>query len=155
MTEKVFINDQKIATFKCPECEKSWTKDLSDFKDHDNFIRLKCKCPCGNSFSVSLDKRRHSRKDTNLGGAFIHNSHKHRGLIEIKNISKSGIGFELSTDHSIREGDRLELRFNLDDSEESYVCKEVIIRKVRGNYVGVEFSDITRENDNLYAYFDK
>jgi hypothetical protein len=155
MTVKVFLNDQQKATFKCPECEKSWTKDLSKFKNHEKMIRLKCKCPCGHSFPVQLEKRRHSRKSTNLGGAFIHDLKKYRGVITIKNLSKSGIGFEHSSGHFIHEGDRLELRFNLDDSKKSYICKEGIIRKIDGDYIGVEFAEIIREHDFLHPYIDE
>ena len=152
MIEQVFVDAQKKATFKCPECDNSWTKDLTKLKSHKKLVRLKCKCPCGHSFPILLGKRRHFRKNADLDGAFIHDKLKTRGLINIKNISKSGIGLKLSTDQFIHEGDRLEVRFNLDDPSKSYICKEVVVRKIEGNYLGVEFSDITREYDHLHSY---
>jgi hypothetical protein len=154
MAEKVFLNHECSATFKCPECERSWTKNLSNFKNIDSLTRLKCNCPCGNSFPVSLEKRRHYRKSTELGGAFIHDKKKIRGLITIKNISVSGIGFELTSDYHVHEGDRLELRFNINDEKSSFICKEAVIRKIKGNYVGAEFGAIIREHDKLHPYID-
>ena len=72
MVEKVFVNSENIATFKCPVCEKSWEKDLSQLKDSLKNNRIKINCPCGFSSPAILEKRRHPRKTTDLTGAFLH-----------------------------------------------------------------------------------
>ena len=153
MVEKVLLNSKNIATFKCPECKKSWKKDLSKLDDRFKIGRIKCKCPCGFSFPVILDYRRYPRKTTQLTGAFIHDKTKRRGLIYVKNISKSGIGFELSSDQFMHAGDRLSLKFNLDDAEKSFLYKEVMIKKITGKYVGVEFCEF-RHKDGLALYLE-
>jgi len=117
----------------------------------ENGYRMKFKYPCGHSFFVFFDKRRHRRKPAKLTGAFIHERSRRRGIIEIKNISKSGIGFELTTSQFMHVGDRLELKFNLDDSERSFVYEEGIVKKIEGNYVGVEFCEF-RHRDALEEY---
>jgi len=91
MVEKVFVNSVNIASFTCPECKKSRKIGLSQINQFKT-NRFKCKCPCGCSFPVILEKRRHNRKPTELTGAFIHDRSKRRGIIIIKNISKSGVG---------------------------------------------------------------
>lgn len=90
-----------------------------------------------------------------MSGAFIHDKTKIRGMIKVKNISVSGIGLEFTSDYHVHEGDRLELRFNLDDDKNSFVCKEAVVRKIKGNYVGAEFGAIIREHDLLYPFIDK
>jgi len=154
MMEKVFINSENIATFKCPECKKAWEKNLSKLGDHFKNSRIKCNCPCGFSFPVILEHRRHTRKKTKLTGAFMHDKSKRRGLINVKNISKSGVGFDLSTNQFMHVGDRLSLKFNLDDSEKSFLYKEVIVKKITGKYVGVEFCEF-RHKDGLELYLEE
>ncbi|MEW6670844.1 MAG: PilZ domain-containing protein [Thermodesulfobacteriota bacterium] len=152
MTEKIFLDEQNRATFKCPKCSKSWTKDLSGFKDSSKRIQLKCKCPCGHAFPVVQERRKDFRKAVTVTGAYFHNQREVRGLITIKNISKSGIGLVLSTKQSINKGDKLQLKFNLDNPKKSFVDKEGIVKKIEDNYVGIQFVDETW-GDELKDYF--
>jgi hypothetical protein len=48
-------------------------------------------------------------------------------------------------------GDRLSLKFNLDDSEISFVYEEGIIKIIEGTYIGVELCEF-RHRDALEAY---
>ncbi|MDF1594253.1 MAG: PilZ domain-containing protein [Desulfobacterales bacterium] len=153
MAEKVFIDFKNVAAFACPECGKSWKKDLTPLMDriNNNGDPMKFKYPCGHSFSVIFDKRRHLRKAAELTGAFVHERSQRRGIIEVKNISKSGIGFDLNSKQFMHVGDRLALKFNLDDLEMSFVYEEGIVKKIEGNYVGVEFCEF-RHREALEAY---
>lgn len=155
MTEKIFINDQDQATFKCPQCGKSWKKDLSNFTDLNKRIRLKCTCPCGHSFPVSQERRQDVRKAVTVTGAYFHDKKKIRGLITVTNISKSGVGLELSTKQSLVKGDKLQLKFNLDNFQKSFIDKEGVVKKIDGNYVGIEFLDTAEEDEALQAYFSE
>jgi len=166
MIAKVSLDNENSAVFECPDCKKSWKKDLSQVKDRLNNIRINCNCPCGRSFQVLLEtktplqeatgpapdeKRRHKRKVAVLTGGFIHDRSKRRGAIYIKNISRSGVGFELSSDQFMHVGDRLRLKFNLDDPERSFLYKEVIVKKIQGKHVGAEFCEF-RHKDGLELY---
>ena len=151
MVEKVFVSFEYIGTFECPKCRKSWTKDLSNLKDRLKNNRVKCKCPCGHSFPAILEHRRHPRKITNLTGAFVHDRSKRRGSINVKDLSKSGVGFELSSEQFMHVGDRLSLKFNLDDPEGSFLYKEVIVKEIVGRHVGAEFCEF-RHRDALESY---
>lgn len=152
MLVKVYINEQKMGTITCPECKKPWEKDFSQIKDFPKKNMLKCNCPCGHSFPIKLERRRHSRKMTNLTGSYLHDKSKKRGLVNIKNVSKSGASLELNTQHMIPSGDKLVLKFNLDDAQKSYMCKEAVVKKADGNTVGLEFSDM-EPDEKLEDYF--
>lgn len=145
MSEKVLINSQNKGTIECPQCNKAWEKDFSKIKDFKKVSGAKCKCPCGHTFPIVLDRRRDFRKVSKLTGSYVHDKTKARGLINITNISKSGIALELNTKQSLPKGDILLLKFNLDDSRKSYMCKEAVIKKTDGSRVGLEF----RNNDQL------
>jgi hypothetical protein len=152
MTEKIFLDDQNRATFKCPKCSKSWTKDLSGFKDLNKRIQLKCKCPCGHAFPVVQERRKGFRRNVTVTGAYFHNQRKTRGLITVTNISKSGVGLLLSTKQFINKGDKLQLKFNLDNSRKSFVDKEGVVKKIVDDYVGAQFVDETW-GEELKDYF--
>ena len=170
MAAKIHIDAANVAVFKCPECKKSWKKDLSQVINRLKNNRINCNCPCGCSFPVLLerkspreetidpapaDNRRHKRKIATLTGGFIHDKSKRRGAIYIKNISKSGVGFELSSDQFMHIGDRLSLKFNLDDPDHSFLYEEVIVKKIQGRYVGAEFCEFRHKNSlELYVEDD-
>ena len=141
MSEKVFIDSQNKGTIECPQCNKAWEKDFPKIKDFKKVNGAKCKCPCGHTFPIVLDRRRDFRKVSKLTGSYVNHRTKARGLINITDISKSSIGLELNTKQSIPKGDTLLLKFNLDDSQKSYMCKEAIIKKSDGSRVGLEFSN--------------
>ena len=146
MSEKVFVTLENIGIFECPECRKSWTKDLSNLKNILKNNRVICNCPCGHSFRAVLERRRHPRKITNLKGAFVHDRSQRRGSIIVRNISQSGARLELSSEQFIHVGERLILKFNLDDPEGSFVHKEAIVKKIDGRDIGVEFCGFSHKN---------
>ena len=152
MTKKIFLDDQNHATFKCPKCSRSWTKDLSGFKDSNKRIQLKCKCPCGHTFPVVQERRKGFRRAVNVTGAYFHNQRENRGLITLKNISRSGVGLVMSTNQPINKGDKLQLKFNLDNSRKSFIDKEGVVKKIEDNYIGIQFVDETWDEE-LKDYF--
>jgi hypothetical protein len=152
MIEKVKLDSDYCITLTCPKCKKSYRKNLSNYKSSNKIIKFNCNCPCGYSFSIILDRRRHLRKKAQLTGAFIHDRKKSRGLIDIKNLSSSGIGFEVGSDHVISPGDILTVRFTLDDAFETVISKEVRTKRIKGKYIGNEFLGTIYGHDLLHLY---
>ena len=152
MVEKVFLNSENLATFLCPQCQKTFKKDLTEIINHHKKIRFKCKCPCGYSFPVLLERRVYEIKNTDLTGAFIHDKKKIRGAINIKNVSLGGLGFELTSNYLISTGDIVLVRFNLDDAFNTLISKEALIRKMINRYVGAEFLEKTWKHDIFHLY---
>jgi len=152
MVEKVFLNSENIATFLCPQCQKTFKKDLTNLISNAKKITFKCKCPCGYSFPVLLERRMYPRKNTDLGGAFIHDKKKIRGAINIKNVSLGGLGFELTSNYLLSTGDIVLVRFNLDDAFSTLISKEALIRKMIKKYVGAEFLEKTWKHDIFHLY---
>ena len=71
MVEKVYVTSKHMATFICPECQKSKTVDVSEYAITDKIVRVNVKCPCGHAYTSILEKRKKYRKTTNLPGAFF------------------------------------------------------------------------------------
>ncbi len=152
MTEKIFLDENGKAIFKCPKCRKSWTKDLSAYSKSNKRIQLKCKCPCGHIFPVIQERRKDFRRTVKVTGAYFHNQRAIRGLITIKNISKSGLGLVLSTKQTFIKGDKLQLKFNLDNFKKTFIDKEAIVSKVEDNYLVLKFTD-ENWDEELKDYF--
>lgn len=102
---------------------------------------------------VNLEFRKAYRKEIKLSGDYAHLPHKRpRGKMLVVNISKTGIGAQISGAHSIKEGHELQMTFNLDDRHHSLIDKKVVVRLVRKSYVGCEFIEPTSHDRALGFY---
>ena len=152
MSVRAYLNDKSIAIFKCPSCKKKYQRDLSKVANIVHGSKVRCRCSCEHTFVIVLERRRHKRKKTDITGGYLQERHQYRGIFTIKNISISGAGIELHTQREIHEGDNLLLKFNLDNEEKTYIAKEAIIRKKKGQYLGVEFLAHTWDGDPVSTY---
>lgn len=157
MTENVFIYKANKAIVICPKCEKSKTIDVSEDIGSKYLVRLKHKCSCGYLYIVLLERRKRHRKIVNLPGTFICSISKEqvaKGLMTIQDITRAGLCFKLdaNTKQKLNIGDKLLLDFNLDDKSRSLIKKEAIIRNIRGDFIGVEFSSVDLYDKALGLY---
>ena len=139
---RIFINDRGEGTFICPACNNGVIKDLSQFAQTRTAVRLKCKCSCGNSYRVLLERRRHFRKPVNLVGMYFFQGGKGtpvKGLIKIRDISQSGIQFSVNSMPEFEVGDKLTIEFTLDDDERSQIREAGIVQRIESNIVGLDF----------------
>ncbi len=144
---RIFLNDRGEGTFICPACDKGVIRDLSPFVQTQTAVRLKCKCSCGNSYPVLLERRGHFRKAVNLVGLFLFrgsNGHPRKGLIKIRDISRSGMQFSVNSIPEFEVGDHLIIEFTLDDEEHSQIREEGTVRRIQSNIVGLDFSTTDR-----------
>ena len=155
MSVMAYLNAKSIASFKCPACKRKYARDMSKAANSGHGSSVRCRCTCGHTFVIVLERRRHKRKEIDVTGGYLQKRHQYRGIFTIKNISVSGAGIELHTRRDIHEGDNLLLKFNLDNEEETYIAKEAIIRKKRGQNLGVEFQAQTRDGDPVGKYLKK
>jgi hypothetical protein len=140
--KRVFLNDRGEGTFICPACDKGVIRDLSQFAESRTAVRLKCKCSCGNVYRVLVERRQHFRKAANLVGMFTFreaNGRPTKGLIKVRDISKSGIQFSVNSMPEFEVGDRLTIEFTLDDEERSQIREEGIVQRIHSNVVGLSF----------------
>jgi hypothetical protein len=155
--KKVFTSSTHQAPFLCEACGKQVVKDVSRFTALDQEIQLKWTCVCGRPNSVMLERRRFIRKNVNLAGVCSFETQDGRSLcaaITLLDISQRGLRFKPAQDHRqppLKPGQRLSIRFNLNDQFKTAIDREVIVRKVNGDVVGAEF--ISDDHyDKLGAY---
>ena len=143
MVEKVYVTSKHMATFICPECQKSKTVDVSEYAITDKIVRVNVKCPCGHAYTSILEKRKKYRKTTNLPGAFfqiVDGRKKGHQLMTVRDLSTIGMKLHINGDHGCTVGDILEVEFHLDDTQRTLIRKKVIVRNIIGQHVGTELA---------------
>ncbi|CAB5089858.1 hypothetical protein D3OALGA1CA_834 [Olavius algarvensis associated proteobacterium Delta 3] len=152
MVSALLKNDGS-ALVVCPGCQRQFKIKAPEFEKIGNGYKVSGKCPCGESFIISFNRRRHPRLGLEVSGAYHHLKHDYRGLITVRNISLSGVGIELNTQRLMLAGDRVTIRFNLNDEDQTFIERKAVIRrKQRKTYFGLEFTAETTPQDPLFSY---
>lgn len=155
MTQKIYITSKQMATFSCPQCNRSKTVDVSKYAALDKVIKVNIKCPCGHTYKAILEKRKHYRKETNLPGTYVHfidGQPRDRGLMTVKDLSTAGMKLRLNVKQSFAIGDQLRVEFHLDDAHRTLIKKTVIIRNQRDQFIGVELAPFEAVDKALGFY---
>lgn len=139
------LKDGKTANIACRHCNRQKLLDISEIRDMGT--RLKATCACGNEMYVKIELRREIRKNVNLNGVFIRGrgdriaiKSDDWGKIRIHNLSRHGIGFTVFDKPDVRVGDRFRVKFTLDNTANSVIQKEVVVRSVAEDAIGCEFA---------------
>jgi len=158
MTESVSFDSEGMAAFKCPKCQMTRTADISKYRGAKTAVKMNCKCKCGHTFKVLVERRRQKRIKTNLSGIYIcvgpgeENGH---GFITVSNISHSGVRFKLNPPLDVGRCDKLIVVCFQDDHDQRTLIKEDgIIRNQNRATIGVEFcpEDAADRSLEFYLY---
>ncbi len=149
--EKVFVKENDIAIIKCPACR--FVKKLSVAKYRQNRKPLKIRCRCDHIFTILLDFRLQYRKDVSLTGTYqLRPPADGAGLMTVKNLSRTGVGFSVSGIHAIQVGQYARIEFTLDNPKQSKLDKKVKIISVNNNFIGCAFLDDQQFEKDLGFY---
>jgi hypothetical protein len=143
MAETVYITSGNTAVFRCPNCQRTKTVDVSAFTERSQPLRFKVKCPCGHVTVSTLEKRRRFRKDTDFPGSYVHyvnGQPKGKGSLRVKDLSTTGMKLLIAASETFAPGDMLKVSFSLDDAQGTRVQKKVIVRNIAPHHVGTEFA---------------
>ncbi len=157
MEQKILIDSLDTARFACPECNREKNMQLSQYSIKKHTTKVKCKCRCGHTYLVVLEKKIESIQDTQLLGTYLSKGGiKCSGKMIIKRLNSKGILIRTNIEQSILPGLKLFLEFVLDDAKQSIVKKEVVVKAKKGKYLSAEFTS-EEHYDNLgpYLFFNK
>ena len=142
ITQEASQQSHNEAEITCPECHTTRTLNVGQFRNSKKRIKAKCRCGCIFDMSdYSLDMRKFYRKKTNLRGSYSNVNMNKTGFMRVKNVSYSGISFELERKADIEVGDILGVRFVLDDDKKTEINRAVVVKNVQDKLIGAEFSD--------------
>lgn len=150
--QRVYVNNDNVATFMCPECGKMITMNFAKYQHTDEIVMLQHRCQCGRSSTVLVERRKHYRKAVNLPGKYILHKDKTKGTMRVKDLSRGGLKFRFEAKRKVAVGDKIFVAFRLDDTEHTVIKKDVFIRSVSGPNIGAEFCSKSTLNDVDRAY---
>jgi PilZ domain len=140
---KTYVRPDNTAVLTCEHCGLQKVIKADFFKGYKH--KLKVKCSCNKVFMVILEFRNRVRKRTYLRGTYINHSQNDRdGVLNIQDISVTGLSFTCLDVTRFKEGDRLTVEFALDDEQHTEIKKDVTVRNIRSRSVGCQFD---REED--------
>jgi len=157
MVEQAFISKNNTATLICPQCGASKTEKVSAYLSAREAVQLTHKCHCGFLHTVLLERRERSRKTVNLSGEYegpLATGQLTKKPMTVKDISRAGLNFQINEEDKpdFVVGDKLLLAFHLDDNQKTLIKKEVIVRNIRGSYIGAEFGSVDLYDRALGLY---
>lgn len=135
----VYVDDTNQATIICSKCGFTKNIDATNFKNTQK--RRKVKCRCGEIFQITIEFRKHYRKNVRLPGEYIIQRKGEKGEIIIRDLSLDGIRFESLRPHQISPDDTLEVKFKLDNQMRSEIHKLVRVIWVRNRIVSAQFRE--------------
>jgi len=150
-TKKIYINENNEGNFVCKLCGFSKIFDATKFINSKKSVKVVCKCGGLNRFT--LEFRKFYRKDLNIIGKVDFKNKKitKTFLINIRNISQTGIGFiVLKKDFTslLNLNDKLTITFKLNSTKRTIeIVKECIVKFIENDNIGVEFSDINYQKE--------
>ena len=156
--QKIFLSDQDTASFICPKCHATKEANVSKYKKMATSVTLKVKCPCGNVYAVTLERRKHYRKETKFPGKFTFTplaGNDQKGPMTVLDISKGGLKFKMLSTPIFQNGDIIEVEFNLDNKNKTHIKKQVYVRNIMDNFVNVQFCsfDANESGDKALGFY--
>lgn len=150
--KKVYVSEKNRVTIICPECGNVKVEDAEQFKgaEGDRNIDITCE-KCNAQIAVFIDFRRYYRKSVSLQG-IIHKPDGKFCKITIENLSRSGVGFTLEDTFSVEMDEELDVQFTLDDEDKTFIRKKAVVRYIRDNVIGAEFTEFQKFSKELGFY---
>jgi hypothetical protein len=151
--QKIFVNpEDNKAVLKCPHCSATKTRHVGKFKGGKR--RIKIRCACQSVFAVLFEFRKAPRKEVDLRGKYakLPEDEGWRDML-VTNVSAAGMGLLLQSTHNLRKGDKLKVRFKLDDRGRSMVEKKAVVRWVAAIHVGCEFTQSVDYGDEALSSY--
>lgn len=157
--QPVHLRDDGLVLLACPRCGLRESVLLNQFEKLGNGIAVKCSC--SKQFAAVLEKRRSFRKPVQLDGYFTlagdpgpaEAGGSIWGSMMVLDLSKSGLRFRSDRAGLMRPGDRIMVRFNLDNSNHALIHKPAKVISINGDQVGCRFEGADQYDITLGFYF--
>ena len=148
----VHVSKNDSAMICCPFCELK--KKVSTDKFRNIKHRITVRCQCKNRFEVQFNFRKSYRKKVAIAGVFmtVSSDISAERMMQIQDISRTGLRFKMIDTVVVRKGDELLVRFNLDNARQSLIQKKVVVKFVNDGFLGCEFAELVLYEKELGFY---
>ena len=137
----VYVQGIERALLVCPCCGLTHELDAAKYRNQTHALTARCRCL--NTLSISLEFRSQVRREVQLEGSFssLNPASSAVGDMIIYNLSCAGIGFSVTNGQAPQVGEKVRLKFQLDDRKASVIVKKGVVRSVHGSVVGCAFDN--------------
>ncbi len=157
--QRVYARDDGLILLTCPRCGHKESVSIGRLQNLGNAVAVHCSCK--KQFVAVLEKRRSRRKAVLLEGYFTSDvgpgmekdAESKWGPMVVKDLSKTGLRFTSAKAHLVKAGDRLMVRFNLDNSNRALIHKPATVVSVDDREVGCRFEGADNYDITLGFYF--
>ena len=148
---KVSISPENDGEIICPRC--AVTKGIRIGRKHDPKQRVGVKCTCGHTFLIQFEFTRYQRKIVHIPGIlFDPVTEQTIDHVLVTALSVVDLGFEVGMYYNIERDDTYGISFILDDELQSNICREITVKRIKGNCIGAEFCNRDAYNHALDFY---
>ena len=146
---KVYLDETRSGFVVCRECGRS---KRIEFASAGHPRSGTVKCACGNSFSVIFEKRKHYRKKVNtFGKCFAANDTLDGALIQVIDISMTGMGFIKMDGRPLKIDEKIRVSFPL--GEGVIDCAAAVHNIGKGGSIGAGFINPNEHNKKVLGFF--
>jgi hypothetical protein len=145
---KVYLNEARSGVVVCQRCGKS--KQI-EFSNGHNFRSGVVKCPCGNTFAVIFENRRHYRKPiSSYGKCFAAGDTAEGAAVKLVDISQSGIRFTKMDGKPLELNEKIRVSFSLNNY--TIFCFASVCN-IRNEYIGAKFIGLDEHSKKVLGFF--
>jgi hypothetical protein len=145
---KVYLDEKHSTHVVCKKCGRSKQIELPSARHPRSAV---VKCSCGNTFSLIFETRRHYRKRINsFGKCFAAGDKLDGALVNITDISRSGMRFIKMDGRQLQVNERIRVSFPL--GNDTIDCAAVVFN-LRGDGIGVKFMNLDEHNKKVLGFF--
>ncbi len=155
--EKLTCVNTEHVPLICSYCSMQTSVPPEKFDELGCYIHVNC--PCDNSFSVMREQRRFYRKKVSLKGAFKLRANGQFYMtaadwipFTMTDLSKRGVRFSSLAMTSIKLGEKLHLKFNLDNNTRTLIKKTAIVHSISKTDIGCKFEN-NDEHDVALGFY--
>lgn len=136
---KIYLTKRSKVSLVCPHCGVYRPVSVTQVRVLGKPVRARC--TCGQSFMVEFERRSLHRKALNLPGSYkkAESSTFGFGDILIEDLSRGGLAFRLVGLGDVREGDLLDVQFELDNEERTPIRARIVVRHLLEGKYGCQF----------------
>jgi len=143
------VAGKESANLMCSQCGTSGK--IAVPKLPHRYYKVRCKCMY--DFSIEFNRRKYTRKQTNLIATYSTACRFADYIIDIVDLSRGGLRFIRTDANILCISDVLAIAFCLDNTERDFIECTALIKDICGNHVCVEYLDMDGRMRSILGFY--
>jgi hypothetical protein len=145
------IASKEYIDLSCPKCGNTKRVIISKTPNIGRVYKITCKCH--HHFFAVFDRRKHRRKKLDLVGTYSLSRSFTDNIINIIDLSSGGLAFVRTDKNKLSIGDKISIRFNLDNPDGDLIECTAIIRNISNKKVSAEFVNMKGKMQTTLGFY--